>query len=74
MRCTSVLIFFPAVWSRWAWAWSGPDSQFQISWLTKADPVAALMVSGVIVYVSSRLARRTVDALLDAAPVGCAAA
>jgi divalent metal cation (Fe/Co/Zn/Cd) transporter len=32
--------------------------------------VAALLVSGVIVYVSSRLARRTIDALLDAAPVG----
>ncbi|HEU4414622.1 MAG TPA: cation-efflux pump [Candidatus Angelobacter sp.] len=48
--------------------WAG--AQWQIPWLTKADPVAALMVSGVIVYVSSRLARRTIDALLDAAPVG----
>jgi cation diffusion facilitator family transporter len=38
--------------------------------LVKADPVAALVVSGVIVYVSSRLARQTVDALLDAAPAG----
>ena len=29
-----------------------------------------MIVSGVIVYVSSRLARQTVDALLDAAPAG----
>ena len=41
-----------------------------IPWLAKADPIAALIVSGVIVYVSSRLARQTVDALLDAAPPG----
>jgi divalent metal cation (Fe/Co/Zn/Cd) transporter len=33
-----------------------------------ADPIAALLVAGVIVYVSSRLARQTIDALLDAAP------
>ena len=39
-------------------------------WLTKADSVAALFVSVVIVYVSWRLARQTIDALLDAAPAG----
>lgn len=39
-------------------------------WLTDADPVAALFVAGVIIFVSTRLARRTVDALLDAAPKG----
>lgn len=39
------------------------------SWV-KADAIAALVVSAVIVYVSSRLARQTVDALLDAAPAG----
>src|SRR4030088_994427 len=38
--------------------------------LRDSDPVAALFVAGVVVYVSSRLARRTVDALLDAAPAG----
>src|SRR5580692_182727 len=38
--------------------------------LRDADPVSALVVAGVVVYVSSRLARRTVDALLDAAPAG----
>src|SRR5450432_3314160 len=41
-----------------------------IAWLRDADPVAALFVAGVVVYVSSRLARKTVDALLDAAPTG----
>jgi cation diffusion facilitator family transporter len=40
------------------------------SWLIGADPVSALFVAGVIVFVSTRLARKTVDALLDTAPVG----
>src|SRR5438270_3699003 len=44
--------------------------RFAIPWLRIADPVAALAVAGVIIYVSSRLARQTVDALLDAAPTG----
>jgi cation diffusion facilitator family transporter len=43
---------------------------YGIAWLSDADPVAALFVAGVVVYVSWRLARRTVDALLDAAPAG----
>jgi cation diffusion facilitator family transporter len=51
-----------------ALVWMG--AHFNITWLKKADPVAALVVSGIIVYVSSRLARRTIDALLDAAPAG----
>src|SRR5947209_5748178 len=38
--------------------------------LDKADAIAALVVSVVIVYVSWRLARQTIDALLDAAPAG----
>ena len=43
---------------------------YAIGWLRIADPIAALFVAGVVVYVSSRLARRTIDALLDAAPAG----
>jgi len=43
---------------------------YGVDWLRDADPVAALFVAGVVVYVSSRLARKTVDALLDAAPAG----
>jgi cation diffusion facilitator family transporter len=41
-----------------------------ISWLSKADPIAALIVACIVVYVSWRLARQTIDALLDAAPAG----
>ncbi len=44
--------------------------RWHVGWLRDADPVAALVVAGIVVYVSSRLARRTVDALLDAAPAG----
>jgi cation diffusion facilitator family transporter len=41
-----------------------------LDWLRDSDPIAALFVAGVVVSVSWRLARRTVDALLDAAPPG----
>src|ERR1700692_4331220 len=43
---------------------------YHLEWLRFADPVAALFVAVVIVSVSWRLARRTTDALLDAAPSG----
>ncbi len=43
---------------------------YHISWLADADPIAALFVAGVVISVSWRLARRTIDALLDAAPPG----
>ncbi|HYL15940.1 MAG TPA: cation diffusion facilitator family transporter [Terriglobales bacterium] len=43
---------------------------YKVERLRDADPVAALFVAGVVVYVSWRLARKTVDALLDAAPSG----
>jgi cation diffusion facilitator family transporter len=43
---------------------------YHLGWLLRADPIAALFVAGVIVSVSWRLARRTIDALLDAAPAG----
>src|SRR5271167_4845580 len=39
-------------------------------WLSKADPIAALVVACIVVQVSWRLARQTIDALLDAAPAG----
>src|SRR5712664_1064349 len=44
--------------------------KFNIDWLRDSDPIAALFVAGVVVSVSWRLARRTIDALLDAAPAG----
>jgi cation diffusion facilitator family transporter len=43
---------------------------FGIGWMRTADPLSALVVAGVVIYVSSRLARKTIDALLDAAPAG----
>jgi cation diffusion facilitator family transporter len=43
---------------------------YHLDWLRDADPIAALCVAGVVVTVSWRLARRTIDALLDAAPRG----
>ena len=44
--------------------------RFEIGWMRVADPLAALVVAGVVVSVSWRLARQTIDALLDAAPTG----
>ena len=41
-----------------------------VGWLRDADPVAAVCVAGLVVSVSWRLARRTIDALVDAAPTG----
>ena len=43
---------------------------YHVEWLRLSDPIAGLFVAGVVVSVSWRLARRTVDALLDAAPPG----
>jgi cation diffusion facilitator family transporter len=43
---------------------------YQWPWLRAADPVAALVVAGIVVWISVRLGKRTVDALLDAAPPG----
>jgi len=43
---------------------------YRLDWLRTADPIAALFVACVVVSVSWRLARRTMDALLDAAPTG----
>jgi cation diffusion facilitator family transporter len=43
---------------------------YHVDWLRDSDPIAALFVAGAVITVSWRLARRTVDALLDAAPPG----
>jgi cation diffusion facilitator family transporter len=39
-------------------------------WLRRADPIAALVVAGIVVWISARLGKRTMDVLLDAAPAG----
>src|SRR5271166_4072763 len=48
--------------------WAG--NTWNLPWLVYADALAALAVAGVILWVTSQLGRRTVDALLDAAPAG----
>jgi len=46
------------------------SQQRHIDWLRDADPAAALVVAGIVVYITLRLGKRTVDALVDAAPTG----
>jgi len=41
-----------------------------VAWLRYADPLAALAVAAVVIWVAAQLGRRTLDALLDAAPQG----
>ncbi len=40
------------------------------TWLSRADSVAALGVAFIVIYVSLRLGKRTLQALLDTAPAG----
>jgi cation diffusion facilitator family transporter len=49
-------------------AWVG--MRFGIPWLGTLDAVAALGVAGVIIWIGSRLGKRTLDTLLDVAPGG----
>ena len=49
-------------------AWLG--QKYRVEWLTYADSIAALGVAGVILWIGSRLGKRTLDALLDVAPSG----
>ncbi len=48
--------------------WAGEI--WNLPWLIYADALAALAVAAVILWVGSQLGRRTLDALLDAAPEG----
>lgn len=41
-----------------------------LPWLRHADPLAALAVAGIVISISLKLGKRTVDALVDAAPAG----
>ncbi|HXX45805.1 MAG TPA: cation-efflux pump [Candidatus Acidoferrales bacterium] len=49
-------------------AWLG--ERLGVPWLGMMDAVAALGVAGVILWIGSRLGKRTIDALLDVAPHG----
>src|SRR5579863_1605151 len=51
-----------------ALVWAG--NVWNLPWLGYADALAGLAVAGVILWVGSQLGRRTLDALLDAAPQG----
>ena len=51
-----------------ALVWAGEI--WNVPWLVYADALAGLAVAAVILWVGSRLGRRTLDALLDAAPEG----
>ncbi|MGB7844938.1 MAG: cation-efflux pump [Candidatus Acidiferrum sp.] len=59
---TTVVIFGVAL------VWVG--NVWNLPWLAYADALAGLAVAGVILWVGSQLGRRTLDALLDAAPEG----
>src|SRR6202795_4797480 len=48
--------------------WAGET--WNLPWLVYADAIAGLAVAGVILWVGLRLGRRTLDALVDAAPEG----
>jgi cation diffusion facilitator family transporter len=48
--------------------WIGQRSG--VTWLQEADPIAALAVAAIVIWVGSRLGKRTLDALLDVAPAG----
>jgi cation diffusion facilitator family transporter len=41
-----------------------------VTWLQIADPIAALVVAAIVIWVGSRLGKRTLEALLDVAPEG----
>jgi cation diffusion facilitator family transporter len=51
-----------------ALVWAG--EMWNLPWLVYADALAGLGVAGVILWVGSQLGKRTLDALLDAAPEG----
>jgi cation diffusion facilitator family transporter len=51
-----------------ALVWVGET--WNVPWLVYADALAGLTVAAVILWVGSRLGKRTLDALLDAAPEG----
>jgi cation diffusion facilitator family transporter len=48
--------------------WAGES--WNLPWLIYADALAALAVAAIVLWVGAQLGRRTLDALLDAAPEG----
>ncbi len=62
---SSIVVFLGLVLVKLADLWPGYRD-----WLLRADSVAALVVAVIVIWVSCRLGRRTIDALLDRAPSG----
>jgi divalent metal cation (Fe/Co/Zn/Cd) transporter len=46
------------------------SSRLQLPWLIKADSVAALVVAGIVIWISLKLGKQTIDDLLDSVPSG----
>jgi cation diffusion facilitator family transporter len=59
-----VILGLIAVWSA---QWIEANTQYQAPWLYQADAVAALGVSGIVIWVSIQMGRRTISVLLDTA-------
>ncbi len=58
---TVVIVGIGLVWAGESW---------NLPWLIYADALAALAVAAIVLWVGAQLGRRTMDALLDAAPEG----
>jgi cation diffusion facilitator family transporter len=58
---TVVIVGIGLVWAGESW---------NLPWLIYADALAALAVAAIVLWVGAQLGRRTLDALLDAAPEG----
>ena len=46
------------------------SARLDLPWLAKADAVAAMAVAGIVIVMSVRLGKKSIDDLLDAAPLG----
>jgi cation diffusion facilitator family transporter len=49
--------------------WLETNAGIPVEWLYRADAIAALGVSGIVVYVSYKLGKKTINVLLDAAQI-----
>jgi len=63
-RCWSTIVVIAGIGLVWA------GETWNLPWLNYADALAGLTVAAVILWVGAQLGRRTLDALLDAAPQG----
>ena len=57
-------------WCCWGWSECSVAQKVHLPWLTHADTVAALGVAVIVIFVSVRLGKKSVDDLLDRIPAG----